>query len=220
VQDLFGPASGWEHFTQAHASKRGILLLTPHLGNWEFGGPLLARENVKLHVVTLSEPDEEVTRLREASRARWNIETLVIGDNPLAFVEIIHRLESGGTVALLVDRPPPPTAVEVELFGRPFSASVAAAELARASGCVLLPAYLPRVAHQYQAHILPPIPYDRRALRDRQARQQLTQEIMRVFEPLIQQHLEQWFHFVPLWSETRGRSEERDPKSDHQNPVG
>ena len=109
------------------------------------------------------------------------------------------RLEAGATVALLVDRPPAPTAIEVELFGKPFSASVAAAELARASGCVLLPVYMPHRDNAYDAHILPPINYDRAALRDRANRQKLTQEIMRAFEPAIKQHLDQWYHFIPIW---------------------
>ncbi len=199
IDDLFGQTTGWEHFEHARDQKRGTLLLTPHLGNWEFGGPLLTRRGVSLQVLTLAEPGTEFTELRQASRARWKIETLVIGDNPLAFVEVIHRLESGATVALLIDRPPPPTAVTVELFGRPFAASVAAAELARASGCVLLPVYLPRDGEAYSAHILPAIPYDRPALRDRDARQRLSQEIIRVFEPLIRQYLDQWYHFVPVW---------------------
>jgi hypothetical protein len=46
---------------------------------------------------------------------------------------------------------------------------------------------------------LPPIPYDRGSLRQREARHKLTQEIMRAFEPVIQQHLDQWYHFIPIW---------------------
>ncbi|PYJ05910.1 MAG: hypothetical protein DME25_07555 [Verrucomicrobia bacterium] len=149
--------------------------------------------------MTLAEPDADFTRLRQASRARWNIDTLVIGDDPFAFVEVIRRLEGGATVALLVDRPPRATAVEVELFGRPFVASIAAAELARASGCVLLPVFLPRTDAGYAAHVLPAIPYDRATLRDREARRQLTQQILRALERAIREHLDQWYHFVPIW---------------------
>ena len=199
IDELFGESTGWEHFTAARAQGRGILLLTPHLGNWEFGGPWLARQGVKLTVVTLAEPDEQFTKMRSASRARWNIETLVIRNDPFAFVEIIRRLEAGETVALLVDRPPPATAVEVSLFGRPFLASVAAAELARASGCVLLPVYLPRTGKSYSAHVLPAVAYDRAGLRDREARRRLTENILHAFEPVLCKHLEQWFHFVPIW---------------------
>jgi KDO2-lipid IV(A) lauroyltransferase len=199
IDDLFGEYTGWEHFVEAQKQKRGVLLVTPHLGNWEFGAPWLARRGETLQVITMAEPTQDFTKLRQASRARWNIETLVIGKDPFGFLEVIKRLEAGATVALLVDRPPPPTAVTVELFGRPFLASIAAAELARASGCVLVPVYLPRTDQGYAAHLLPAVPYDRGALGNRAARQQLTQEIIRVFEPVIQQHLNQWYHFVPIW---------------------
>jgi len=199
IDDLFGEYSGWEHFVEAQKQKRGVLLVTPHLGNWEFGAPWLARRGVTLQVITMAEPTQDFTKLRQASRARWNIETLVIGEDPFGFLEVIKRLEAGATVALLVDRPPAPTAVTVELFGRPFLASIAAAELARASGCVLVPVYLPRARQAYAAHLLPAISYDRAALRDRAARQQLTQEIISVFEPVIRQHLDEWYHFVRIW---------------------
>jgi KDO2-lipid IV(A) lauroyltransferase len=199
IDHLFGQTSGWEHLEQAWAQKRGVLLLTPHLGNWEFGGPMLRRQGVTLQVITLTEPDEEFTRLRQTSRARWDIDTLVIGNDPLAFVEILRRLERGATVALLLDRPPQATAVQVELFGRPFDASVAAAELGRASDCLLLPVYLPRRHNKYEAHVLPPIPYERVALRTIEARRELTQRIMDVFQPIIGANLDQWYHFVPIW---------------------
>jgi len=199
IEDLFGDYSGWEHFEEAQNQKRGVLLLTPHLGNWEFGGPWLARRGVTLQVITMSEPSQDFTRLRQKSRARWNIETLVIREDPFAFLEVIKKLENGATVALLVDRPPAATAINVELFGKPFPASIAAAELARASGCLLLPVYLTRKTRGYSAHVLPPIDYDRAALRDRTARQQLTQKIITVFEPVISRHLDQWYHFVPVW---------------------
>src|SRR4029077_19270240 len=135
--------------------KRGILLVTPHLGNWEFGGPLLTKRGVKLQVITLAEPGNGLTELRQASRARWGIETLVIGEDPFAFVEVIRRLEGGATVALLLDRPPPASAVRVKLFGRPFDASVAAAELARAVGCALVPVCLVRGVDGYRADLFP-----------------------------------------------------------------
>jgi len=199
IDHLLGPSTGWEEFQRVQSQGRGVLLLTPHLGNWEFGGPALRQRGVALQVITLAEPGRGFTELRQASRARWEINTLVIGNDPFAFVEIIRRLEAGATVALLVDRPPPPTAVKVQLFGKPFAASVAAAELTRPSRCALLPVYLPRRGAAYEAHILPEIPYDRASLRDLEARRELTQGIMQVFEPIIRQHLDQWFHFVPVF---------------------
>jgi KDO2-lipid IV(A) lauroyltransferase len=204
IYNLFQDLTGWEHFEAAQARRKGVLLLTVHLGNWEFGAPLLTQRGVRLQVITQAEPQAQLTALRQAARARWGIETLALGDSPFAAVEIIRRLEANNSVALLMDRPPAQTAATVNLFGRPFAASISAAELARASGCALLPVYLPRTSRGYVAHILPEIPYERPALRDRNARLQLTQRIMDAFEPAIRLYLNQWYHFVPIWPATSG----------------
>ena len=200
VDDLFhGPADGWEHFQAARARGRGVLLVTVHLGNWEFGAPLLTRHGVKLLVVTAPEPHARLTTMRQAARARWGVETIAVGEHPFAGVEILRRLEANDTVALLVDRPPAVTAVMVDLFGRPFAASISAAELARASGCAVLPVVLPRVDGGYRAHVLPEVAYDRRALGDRAARIEFTRQILHAFAPAVKTYLNQWYHFVPLW---------------------
>ena len=199
MDDVFRELTGWDHFLAAQKTGRGVLVVTPHLGNWEFGAPLLTQRGFKLNVITLIEPGHGLTEMRQAARARWGIETLVIGRDPFAFVEIIRRLEAGATVALLMDRPPQTSSVEVNLCGRPFLASIAAAELARATHCEILPVYLPRVDGGYAAHILPPVPYERARLRDRNARQQLTQDVISALEPAILAHPDQWYHFVPVW---------------------
>lgn len=201
IDHLFHGQSNWDQFEMAQRQKRGVLLITPHLGNWEFGGPLLAKKGVTLQVISLEEPQEKFTRLRESSRKRWGIETIVIGKNPFAFVDVIRRLEEGATVALLVDRPPPQSAVIVDMFGGEFQASIAAAEMARATGCVLLPALLPRDANGYSARLLPQIDYDRRLLGKREERVKLTQQMMTMFAPAIKAHLDQWYHFVPVWKQ-------------------
>ena len=194
-----GEWSGWEHFTTAHARGKGVLLVTPHLGNWELGGAFLTQHGYELLVLTQPEPNQKLTELRQVSRAQRGVETLVVGQDAFAFIEIIKRLQAGATVALLVDRPPAPSAVNVNLFGHPFPASIAAAELARASGCAIIPVYIVRQSNGHLAHILPEITYDRAAIGNRAARIQLTQEILSAFEPAIRQHLSQWFNFVPIW---------------------
>lgn len=199
VTDLWQDGSGWEHFEAAQARGRGVLLVTIHLGNWEFGAPLLTRRGVRIQVITQAEPDQRLTNLRQAARARWGVETLPLGDDPFAAVEVMRRLEANQAVALLMDRPPPATATRVHLFGRPFDASKAAAELARATGCAILPVLLPRTRHGYVVRTLPEIPYNRPALRDPEARRELTQRILAAFEPALQEHASQWYHFVPIW---------------------
>jgi predicted exporter/lauroyl/myristoyl acyltransferase len=197
--DWFTASDGLEIFEAALARQRGVLFVTLHLGNWELGDLFMQRLGSKLLVLTQAEPDPRLTELRQAARARRGVETIVVGENAFAFVEIIKRLQAGATVALLVDRPPAPTAVTVELFGRPFAASIAAAELARATGCAIVPTFIVREAKGYRAQILPEVQYDRAAIGDRAGRIRLTQEILRAFAPAIRQYPDQWYHFVPVW---------------------
>jgi lauroyl/myristoyl acyltransferase len=88
-----------------------------------------------------------------------------------------------------------------ELFGAPVRASVAAAELARASGCALIGVTVVREPAGFAVKVLPEFTYDRQALGQRDARRDLTQQILRAFEPEIRKHLDQWYHFVPIWPE-------------------
>src|SRR5262245_56635807 len=40
IYNLFHSLMGWEHFEAAQSRNKGVLLVTLHLGNWEFGAPL------------------------------------------------------------------------------------------------------------------------------------------------------------------------------------
>jgi KDO2-lipid IV(A) lauroyltransferase len=183
----------------ARKSGHGVLFLTLHLGNWEHGGLLLADLGIPLTVLTLAEPDDSLTKMRIASRARWKIETLIIGNGSFAFVEVIKRLQAGAVMAIAIDRPPEQSEARVEFFGKPFDASMAAAELARASNCALIGVTIVRGREGYVVKVLPEFTYDRQTLGNRDARRDLTQKILRAFEPEIRNHLDQWYQFVPIW---------------------
>jgi predicted RND superfamily exporter protein/lauroyl/myristoyl acyltransferase len=185
-----------------HAARdrgRGVLFITLHLGNWEHGGLLLNQLGIQLTVLTLAEPDDGLTDLRIALRRRCGVETLIIGQDSFAFVEVIKRLQAGEALAISIDRPAARGGVAIEFFGRMFDAPVAAAELARASGCALIGVTLVRRPNGYLVKVLPEFAYDRRELGRREARQELTQKILRAFEPEIRKDVDQWYQFVPLW---------------------
>ena len=185
-----------------HAARkrgRGTLFITLHLGNWEHGGLLLNQLGIRLTVLTLAEPDDGLTDMRKASRARFGVDTLIIGRDSFAFVEVIKQLQAGADLAISLDRPPEQGGVPVQFFGHSFNAPLAAAELARASGCALIGVTIVRRPGGFAVKVLPEFTYDRRALGDREARRELTQQILRAFEPEICKDLDQWYQFVPIW---------------------
>jgi lauroyl/myristoyl acyltransferase len=199
VRDWLTDPAGLEIIRVARQRGHGILFITLHLGNWEHGGLLLAEVGIQLTVLTLAEPDDELTKLRMASRERWRIQTLIIGQDSFAFLEVIKRLQAGEALAISLDRPPTRSGVSVELFGQPFDASVGAAELARASGCALIGVTIVRRRAGFAVKVLPEFTYDRKALGNREARRELTQQILRAFEPQIREDMDQWYQFVPIW---------------------
>jgi predicted RND superfamily exporter protein/lauroyl/myristoyl acyltransferase len=177
----------------------GTLFITLHLGNWEHGGQLLNQLGIRLTILSQAEPDDGLTDLRKAARARYGVDTLIIGDDGFAFVEVIKQLQAGADLAVSLDRPPERGGVPVEFFGHPFEASLAAAELARASGCALIGVTIVRRPDGYAVKVLPEFVYDRKALGSREARRELTQQILRAFEPEIRKNIDQWYQFTPIW---------------------
>ncbi|MGA3284214.1 MAG: MMPL family transporter [Verrucomicrobiota bacterium] len=185
-----------------HAARQrghGTLFITLHLGNWEHGGLLLTELGIRLTILTQAEPDDGLTDLRIESRRRCGVETLVIGQDDFAFVEVIKQLQAGADLAISLDRPPDRGGVPIDFFGHPFEASLAAAELARASGCALIGVTIVRRPNGYAVKVLPEFTYDRKALGNREARRELTQQILRAFEPEIRKDIDQWYQFVPIW---------------------
>jgi lauroyl/myristoyl acyltransferase len=189
-----------------HAARRrkcGTLFITLHLGNWEHGGLLLNQLGIRLTILTQAEPDDGLTDLRKAARARYGVDTLIIGADSFAFVEVIKQLQAGADLAISLDRPPERGGVPVEFFGKQFEASLAAAELARASGCALIGVTIVRRPNGYAVKVLPEFIYDRKTLGSREARRELTQQILRAFEPEIRKDIEQWYQFTPIWPEKK-----------------
>ncbi|HXC36351.1 MAG TPA: lysophospholipid acyltransferase family protein [Candidatus Acidoferrales bacterium] len=200
VTDWLTNNSELEIIHAARRRGRGALFITLHLGNWEHGGLLLKQLGIPLTILSLAEPDDGLTELRNAARARYGVDTLIIGEDDFAFVEVIKRLQAGADLALSLDRPPERGAgVPVQFFGRPFIASPAAAELARASGCALIGVTITRHREGFAVKVLPEFVYDRRSLGSRDARTELTQQILRAFEPEISNNIEQWYQFTPIW---------------------
>ena len=121
-------------------------------------------------------------------------------------MEVIKQLQAGADLAVSLDRPPERGGVPIEFFGHPFEASLAAAELARASGCALIGVTIVRRPDGYAVKVLPEFTYDRKALGNREARRELTQQILRAFEPEIRKDIDQWYQFTPIWPKDRRRA--------------
>jgi KDO2-lipid IV(A) lauroyltransferase len=87
---------------------RGVLLILPHMGNWEVAGAV-ARD-LGMPVLSAAEnlPNPLITKWFLDVRRMAGIDIVLTGRGARATVSLLQRLEEGGTVALLAggaDRP-------------------------------------------------------------------------------------------------------------------
>lgn len=190
--------NGIERLRAAASSGRGVLITTPHFGNWEMGalafGPLGFPVTVVVRPLDNPILDAKLTAFRERFGNR-------VLPKASAAREILRVLKAGGFVGILPDQHAhPPDAVVAPFFGRPASTTSAIARLADKTEALIVPAWDIRVAPgRYELHIEEPI--DVRTLpREERSAEALMTRVNAVLESVIRRSPEQW-----LWLHNRWR---------------
>lgn len=136
---------GSEHLAAAEGSGRGVIVVSAHVGNWEWGAAFLAARRAGLHLVARRHQDAALERFFARRRARFGVERL---EGPPLWVRAAQALRRGEWVAVMGDRPLP---------GRAPACAWAAA-LARRTGSLLLPGVcVRRGAGRYAACFAAPL---------------------------------------------------------------
>jgi KDO2-lipid IV(A) lauroyltransferase len=125
---------GRHHLERALSERRGVILLSAHVGNWEWGAAFVAAAGAPLCVVARPHPNRWVEGFFRRRRRDVGVATL---EGRPVWPTAAGALRRGEWIALLGDR-----------GSSPASASVCgwAAALARRTGAVVLPAVMVRVA--------------------------------------------------------------------------
>lgn len=189
---------GEEHLHTAHKLGKGALIVTAHFGLFELGGLLTAQRGFPAAVLTYPEPSAELTTWRAAFRKRWNVDTLEVGTDSFAFLQIAERLRQGQFVAALIDRPHPTDSTPVSLPNGTVNFSSGILLLAAHGGVPVIPATMVRRSDgTYHAQIFPALTIEPRASRTETLRF-YSQQIADTFLPVLCAYPEQWYQFVPL----------------------
>jgi KDO2-lipid IV(A) lauroyltransferase len=187
------------------AAGTGAIIVTPHLGNWELGGLLLAEMGFRINVLTYREPDEKVNEERETIRKERGINTIYVdrdSTSPLAIIEAVNALRRNEVVALLGDRDGSSNTIDVEFFGRQTPMPAGAAYLALATGAPVIPVFLPLVSGRYATIVAEPIHLTGSRGKNSAAVRSGMEQLARVFEKQIRLYPDQWYNFFPYWDQT------------------
>ncbi len=196
---------GEEHLVRALERGKGVICITPHLGNWELGGYVLASKGYPVNILTLREGSGSLRRYEERIRRRFGIHTIYIdpSDEPkLAILEVARKLRENQIVALIADRMVGDRWIELEFFGRPTKFPMGPALLAMETGASVIPVFvILEKRMKYWGILEKPIlfkhfPQDREESLGRGMR-----KIVKSFEAMIGRYPDQWYNFFPYWDE-------------------
>jgi phosphatidylinositol dimannoside acyltransferase len=181
-------ARGWDGFTTAMASGRGVVLALPHIGSWEWGGAWLALRGYPM--TTVAEPVEPPQLYEWFVRQRQRMGLTIVPLGTGAGTVLLQTLRGGGLVGLLCDRDVGGGGVEVEFFGERTTLPAGPATLALRTGAALMAAAVYSDTTRTGS------------LRVDVTR--VTQAVSRDLETLIRQAPDQWHLFQPNWPSDPG----------------
>jgi KDO2-lipid IV(A) lauroyltransferase len=185
---------GEEHYREAKARGRGVVLASGHIGNWELGAYVCALLGKQLSLVVRPYPDEAYEAW--AARRRMGSGNRLIAQGGAA-LRIRAALRRNETVGMLIDaNVPPPADLEVDFLGARVRASTALARLAARTGATVLPFFVlwSEEHERYTLRFHRPFPIAGDARED-------TRRLYALLESQVRRYPDQWFWiFDPCWA--------------------
>lgn len=189
---------GMDNLIHAKALGRPIIFLFMHLGNWEVIGPKLLSSGGR--GIQIYQQLDDPYKLRIAENIRRPYAHSLITNGPFVGKKIYNKLMNGYQLSIAVDEH-----INNELntpsFGRPLHLSgnlTFAVRLAKLTNAVLCPVYATRTkGARFLLHILPARVYDFTNFGNGELRKTV-KELDQLIDPIIRQHIDQWFYATTL----------------------
>lgn len=186
---------GLEAYQAARSAKRGAILVTAHLGNWEYGAVLLHDLDEVLHIVFQPDPNPVVRRVFSFQRAVKHVKEARIEGDPFVWVGLRGALKRDEVVLIQGDRTLG-DAGRVEPFIDGFARfPEGPVRLAIASGAPLIPVFVLREEAGLRIHIRRPIFPDAPGVTE----ETLMQHMVKSIEDIVRRHPDQWLMPHRFW---------------------
>ena len=191
--------NGVEHIDNALAKGNGVIMVTAHYGNWEWGGACAAAMGYPTSVIARDANDpltrELVNKARESKGIR------VFGRSDVR--ELLRALKNNEMVAILPDQHAKDAPVRVKFLGRVADTASGPATLAMRTGAAVIPAFVTREPGDHLvAEILPPVEMQDTGNREADILENV-QRINDVLGDQIRKHPDQWLWLHDRWKAER-----------------
>ncbi len=144
IQSVIGEAL----LKNALAEQRGLLMLLPHLGNWEIVNHYLVDQTP---LTAMYKPAKLAAIENLMQQARNHAGTTLVAATASGVKALLKCLRAGGVTVILPDQAPPPPAGEFSaFFGVPAYTAVLAAKLIKQTQCQCLTIVGRRLANGFE----------------------------------------------------------------------
>lgn len=193
---------GEEHLVEAYNAQKGVILLSAHIGNWEYAGARLVQMGYPVNAIGAEQRDERITDLIASLRQSVGITPLGKG---MDLKGAIRCLQRGEILAVLLDQDARDNGVIAPFLDQPASTPIGPLKLAHKLGTKILPAYTVRreKSSHYDFFIEPALqgegstPFGADLVR---SATQCNDAISR----WIRAYPDQWLWMYPRWASTLG----------------
>ncbi len=199
LEALIAQSFGWENLESALQAGKGVILVAPHFGSWDFAGAILGLRGYLLHAVADVFKSERANGLVQRSRLARGIDIIPFGG---ALKKLYQALRHGEIVGLVVDRPIAGSGVAVRFFGEEAYLPAGPAALALKTGASIILGYCvrhPQDDQKFLGGFFPPLKFAPTGQRERDI-QALTQKIAETLEAIIRLYPDQWYPFHNIWT--------------------
>ena len=197
---------GLEHYLAARDQRKGVLVLTGHLGVWELSSFFHSLMGHSMAMVIRRLDNARVDAFVNGIRTLHGNRVLHKDDFARGILKELHR---GDSVGILMDtNMTPPQGMLVPFFGKDACTASGLARVASHSGAAVLPGFLLWEARErrYVLHFGAPLALQRTGDAEEDARSN-TALFTRVLEEWIRRYPEQWLWVHRRWK-TRPPGEE------------
>jgi lauroyl/myristoyl acyltransferase len=184
-------------------SKKGVILLTSHQGNWQVAMTALKSVGKIVHLVMLPDENPALQEKLRPERVRGNVRIISPQQYLGGVVDILNALRKGDVVSIMGDRRYGARALEVSFLGDKAWFPYSAFSLAASAGCPVVVLRATKAsAHRYVVD-MSNVLYPRYVGRRNRAGQlqPWVQEFVTLMESFAEQHPYQCFLFRDVWKE-------------------